>query len=344
MKVGSAFTGIGAWEKSLRNLNIDFELEFFFEIDKYAAISYCAIHNESPSKNRGDITQCSGEDLADIDLLVYSPPCQAFSTAGKQKGAQDKRGVLFFDALRIIEAKKPKYAVMENVPGLLQDKFKHTFHAMMNGLNGAGYNQYMQVLNAKDFGIAQNRERVFIVSIRKDIDDDTFSFPVGKDEGMRLYHFLQPEDKIDKKYYLSDKVTTRFKRAISNNGIIGTTAPEQRTIGQRDVVFEQNCVIGALMASDYKQPKQILIEPLTCASRIRKLTPLECFRLMGFADEDFYKARQALITQCYNGKDKANSSLYKQAGNSIVVTVPMAIFRQLFKLDGYQEKAQLTLF
>ena len=102
-RVGEAFAGLGAWTKALTNLNIDYELQWFFEIDKYAPISYCAIHNEYISKNIGDITQCNGEDLPDIDLFVYSPPCQVFSTAGKQKGFQDKRGVLFFDALRIIE-------------------------------------------------------------------------------------------------------------------------------------------------------------------------------------------------------------------------------------------------
>ena len=208
MKVLSLFSGIGAFEKALDRLNIDYELVAFSEIDKYATKSYCAIHGVDESMNLGDITKVDENSLPkDIDLITYGFPCQDISLAGKQKGLFNNDGTqtrsgLFFEALRIIEATKPKIAIAENVKNLTGKKFKEQFELVLKSLEEAGYSNYWKVLNAKDYGIPQNRERVFIISIRKDIDKG-YEFPEPFPLQLRLKDML--EDKVDEKYYLSDE-------------------------------------------------------------------------------------------------------------------------------------------
>ena len=208
MKVLSLFSGIGAFEKALDNLQIPYELAGFSEIDKYAVKSYCAIHGVDESMNLGDITKIDEKALPkDIDLITYGFPCQDISLAGKQKGmfnddGTQTRGGLFFEALRIIEATKPKIAIAENVKNLTGKKFKEQFEVVLKSLEEAGYNNYWKVLNAKDYGIPQNRERVFIVSIRKDIDEG-YEFPEPFPLQLRLKDMLDAE--VDEKFYLSNK-------------------------------------------------------------------------------------------------------------------------------------------
>lgn len=264
MKVLSLFSGVGAFEKALKNLSIGYELVNYCEIDKYASKSFSLIHNVSEDKNLGDITKVNTSTLPnDIDLITYGFPCQDISQAGKQKGFTDENGEhtrsgLFFEALRIIQDTKPKYAIAENVKALVSKKFKTEFNIVLDCLDKAGYNNYYKVLNSKDYGIPQNRERVFIVSIRKDIDDNSFAFPTPFELKTRLKDLL--EDEVDSKYYLSEKIQQRLQitdNTLSKN-IIGTTKPEFRTIGQRDLVFNPNGVMGTLVATVHKQPKQIL--------------------------------------------------------------------------------------
>lgn len=205
MKVLSLFSGIGAFEKALDRLNIDYELVAFSEIDKYATKSYCAIHGVDESMNLGDITKVDENSLPkDIDLITYGFPCQDISLAGKQKGLFNNDGTqtrsgLFFEALRIIEATKPKIAIAENVKNLTGKKFKEQFELVLKSLEEAGYSNYWKVLNAKDYGIPQNRERVFIISIRKDIDKG-FEFPEPFPLKLRLKDML--DDEVDEKFYL----------------------------------------------------------------------------------------------------------------------------------------------
>lgn len=209
MKLLSLFSGIGAFEKALDRLSISYELVGFSEIDKYAIQSYCAIHGVSEEKNLGDITKIDGQALPkDIDLITYGFPCQDISLAGKQKGlfnedGSQTRSGLFFEALRIIEDTQPKVAIAENVKNLTGKTFKAQFEIVLQSLEEAGYNNYWKVLNAKDFGVPQNRERVFIVSIRKDIDTGRFDFPEGFPLEVRLKDVL--DDKVDERYYLSDE-------------------------------------------------------------------------------------------------------------------------------------------
>ena len=205
LKVLSLFSGIGAFEKALDRLNIDYELVAFSEIDKYATKSYCAIHGVDESMNLGDITKVDENSLPkDIDLITYGFPCQDISLAGKQKGLFNNDGTqtrsgLFFEALRIIEATKPKIAIAENVKNLTGKKFKEQFELVLKSLEEAGYSNYWKVLNAKDYGIPQNRERVFIISIRKDIDKG-YEFPEPFPLQLRLKDML--DDEVDEKFYL----------------------------------------------------------------------------------------------------------------------------------------------
>jgi DNA (cytosine-5)-methyltransferase 1 len=221
MKIFSLFSGIGAFEKALERLEIPVELIGFSEIDKYAVKSYCAIHNVEESKNLGDITKIDESSLPkNIDLITYGFPCQDISLAGKQQGLFNDDGTqtrsgLFFEALRIIEATQPRVAIAENVKNLTSKKFSEQFKIVLDSLDAAGYNNYWQVLNAKDYGIPQNRERVFIVSIRKDIDTGTFKFPEGFPLELRLKDLL--DDDVDEKYYLSDKMKEYLETITAKN-------------------------------------------------------------------------------------------------------------------------------
>lgn len=207
LNVLSLFTGIGAFEKALDNLNIPYNLLAYCEIDKYASKAYSLIHDVPEEKNLQDVTKIDILDLDEtVDLITYGFPCQDISNAGKQKGFTDEEGNrtrsgLFFDALRIIDDYKPKFAIAENVKALTSKKFSEEFETVLESLEEVGYNNYYQVLNAKDYGIPQNRERVFIISIRKDIDKG-FIFPEPIPLETRLKDIL--EDEVEESFYLSD--------------------------------------------------------------------------------------------------------------------------------------------
>ena len=208
IKMLSLFSGIGAFEKALTNLGIDYELVGYCEFDKYASRSYAAVHGVSEELNLGDITQLDAEKLPEgIDLVTYGFPCQDISVAGKRQGFKDDEGNvtrsgLFFEALRIIEKTQPKVAIAENVKNLTSKKFTKEFGIVLESLEQAGYNNYWQVLNATDYGVPQNRERVFIISIRKDIDTGAFTFPKPIPLTKSLADML--EDEVDKKFHILD--------------------------------------------------------------------------------------------------------------------------------------------
>ena len=398
-KVLSLFSGIGAFEKALKNIGVDYDLVGYSEIDKYASKSYAAVHNVDESMNLGDITKINKKELPkDIDLITYGFPCQDISLAGKQKGLFNEDGSktrsgLFFEALRIIEETQPRVAIAENVKNLTGKKFKPQFDIVLKSLEDAGYNNYWQVLNAKDYGIPQNRERVFIVSIRKDIDNGCFKFPEGFELKLRLKDML--DDEVDEKYYLSKEQIDRInnsnfmqeKKRLQEKDYVDTllardykdpkcVAVEPKRIGglfdtgtskhQAGSIWDKECISPTIdtMQGGYRQPlvtiddnvsnDEIKINVIGNYSpsgydasrivdenglaptvkenhgtvtatiqnyRIRKLTPRECWKLMGFDDEDFEKAE----------KVNSNTQLYKQAGNSIVVNVLEHIFIELFK-------------
>ena len=466
MKLLSLFSGIGAFEKALDRLNINYELVNYCEIDKYASKAYAMMHDCDESLNLGDITKIDTTALPnDIDLITYGFPCQDISLAGKQKGFEEDgertRSGLFFEALRIIEDTKPRIAIAENVKNLTSKKFQKEFDIVLTSLEQAGYNNYWQVLNAKDYGIPQNRERVFIVSIRKDIDNGMFKFPEGFELEFRLKDML--EDGVDEKYYISNEMieyisakgTKNFKncdsrinlevarpgttnylsdglpenfdlsaidiKAVRKYGIFDTETSKHQagsvwdkeglapTLDTMQGGYRQPCIeIKEATKKGYKeayegdgvylnrphQKREVVqngmiqtlktscsdvgvvvsdkpicvgqvstgnsqagkvyspdgVSQTLCAGthgyamgniehnlRIRKLTPLECFRLMGFDDEDFNK-----ITGI------SNTQLYKQAGNSIVVDVLVHLFESLFKALESNKRAEIikqpTLF
>ena len=221
MKVLSLFSGIGAFEKALDKLGVPYELAGYCEIDKYASKSYSAIHGVPESLNLGDITKIDEKQLPhDLDLITYGFPCQDISNAGKQKGLYNEDGSLtrsglFFEALRIIEETKPRVAIAENVKNLTGKRFAEQFKTVLESLEEAGYNNYWKVLNLKDFGVPQNRERVFIISIRKGIDNGLFRFPEGFPLTIRLKDVLEPE--VDERFYLSDKAIAGLDRRKMEN-------------------------------------------------------------------------------------------------------------------------------
>ena len=207
MKVLSLFSGIGAFEKALSNMGVKYELVNYCEIDKYASKSYSVIHNVSEELNLGDITKIDTNKLPkNIDLLTYGFPCQDISLIGHMKGFEHEgkrtRSGLFFEALRIIEDCQPKICICENVKNLTSKKFNKEFSIVLESLELAGYVNHWQVLNSKDYGIPQHRERVFIVSIRKDIYKG-FEFPKPYPLTLNLLDLC--DKKVDEKYFMSEK-------------------------------------------------------------------------------------------------------------------------------------------
>ena len=384
------FAGVGSQAMALRNLGADFEHHKVVEFDKYAIASYNAIHETNFEVM--DITNVKGEDLEIVNtdsftyLLTYSFPCQDLSVAGKMKGMSKDSGTrsgLLWEVERLLNEVEnlPQVLLMENVPQVIGKKNIDNFHLWQQFLEDKGYTNFVDTLNAKNYGVAQNRNRTFMVSI---LGQWNYNFPKPFKLEKRLKDYL--EDEVDEKYYLSDKMLACFTDMTDRNGFVrgkrfnpheiesnyayaittlaGNRAtdnfikiPEATQKGyaeahdgdgvyinrphqKRGVV--QNQMIQTLKTSGsdvgvvvpfgsyYTRPdnqgnintqcnraadEDGYALTVACAEtgkvyekglRIRKLTPKECWRLMGFTDEDFHKAKQV----------NSNSQLYKQAGNS----------------------------
>ena len=415
MKVGTDFSGIGAPEMALKYLGIDFESVFACEIDKYARQSFEQLHK--PKTFYNDITKRNHNEVHQLDLYVAGFPCQAFSMAGKRKGFEEARGTLFFNVAEFIKINQPKVFVLENVKGLLSHDKGNTFQTIVDILSngggtqngqisldvfedGLGYHIYWQVLNTKDYGIPQNRERIFIVGFK---DFREFSFPKPIELKLRLGDMLQDNPKsfnlidgfnsfnkikyidnkicgtitqhqsrsgitngfkiqsdvsikVDEKYYLSDKgienlnknqefnkfnlltteseyaacITARCNKVSNDNNYIEVDKIKLKQIGniskksswdnpQSGRIYDVNGLSPCLntMQGGGLEPKTLI------QNKIRRLTPLECWRLQGFRDEDFFSV-----------KDVSDTQLYKQAGNSITVNVLMELFKKIYVNDN----------
>ena len=348
MKLLSLFTGIGAFEKALKNIGVDYELAGYCEVDKYASKSYSLIHNEDEEKNLWDITKVDIEKLPkDIDLITHGSPCQSFSLAGKQNGGDKGSGTrssLMWNSVQIITHCRPKYVIWENVKNVLSVKHKHNFEQYLDTLENLGYSNYYKVLNAKDFGIPQNRERIFVVSVLD--NDDEFEFPLtkGYQKDYIFKDFVDLNEKVDDKFYLSKEKKMILKEKILNNkelfkkenGLLTTKPSEdKKKINRLFGLYDRENRPHADRYSFYSLYG--LCPTLnTCAGGglqplfieqgvIRKLTPKEYFRLMGFKDDDYKICKE-------NGM--SDTQLYKQAGNSIVVNVLEEIFKNLFNKKG----------
>jgi len=364
LKIGSDFSGVGAFDYAIKRVaNAQrFRIQNIFacDMDKFARQSYLANH-DAPGYYPLNVydREIPNESL---DVYMTSPPCQAFSLAGKRLGKEDQRGILFFNSVEFIRKNKPRFFIFENVKGLMSDDNGKTFSEWINFLGGKSVNNnavlfpyndsvpyhiYFDVLNAKEHGIPQNRERVFIVGIRDDIDNN-FRFPKTEHLKIKLMDVL--ESIVDEKYFLSEKAI---------EGILNSNFVSQKNL------IQTNDFCDCLLSRDYKDPKCVYVnsnnskgyeiatigdsinldqpnsktrrgrvgtqvsQTLTtlrtidsCGdkriineNRIRRLTPRECFRLMDFPDEFKFVV--------------SNAQLYKQAGNSIVVRVLEKIISNL---------------
>ena len=385
LKVLELFGGIGACSKALERLGIDYEIADYVEIDKYAVASFNAIHNTNFEPQ--DI--CEWDKDIEVDLLMHGSPCQDFSVAGLQaSGDKDSgtRSSLMWETIRIVEKIKPKCVIWENVKNLLSQKHRHNFDAYLETMEQLGYENYYKVLNAKDYGIPQNRERIFTISIKKTEFGDGmimvpyYEFPKPQELKLKLKDML--EDEVDEKYYLKKTNNLVFNesraswdnsgkgygsqqdRAYYQDGLCPTLSNCNASGDKSQVVLQDKALCinslmyngknvklptiqaamgngggnvpvvvknqgkeivkktemaNTLMARDYKGFGNQEMTGVCKNAKIRKLTPKECWRLMGFDDIDYEKA----------AKVNSNTQLYKQAGNSIVVNVLEAILTNL---------------
>ena len=306
--------------------------------------------------NLGDISSLDPNELPDFDLFNFSFCCQDLSVAGKQKGMRNEDGTatrsgLYVYGINIIRTKKPKYIMIENVKNLIGKKFIGEFYNIIKEVEEIGYNCYYPInekgnpvcLNAKDYGIPQNRERIFVICIRKDIDDRNFEFPKKFDNGVRLKDILENDSeekynlKTIKDFFIKNSFDMerkgngfRFEPHVKNNAQIAkciTTRAGGRMDDNYvlDIKSKQDKFCFCSKNDEIEnliKNKDTVKELIKLNLDIRKLTPVECWRLMGFETEDCLKAREQGIS---------DSQLYQQAGNSIVVNVLYYIFKNLLK-------------
>ena len=362
LKIGTDFSGIGAPETALKRLGIPYDLIFACEIDEHARKSYNELH---PTADiiYNDITTRDFNEVPSLDLYVAGFPCQSFSRAGKRLGFDDVRGSLFYNVASFIKHNQPKVFILENVKGLLSHDDGRTYQTITDLLSnnggtlnsqlnidvfndGLGYHVYTKVLNTKDYGIPQNRERIFIVGFKH---FRSFNFPKPKPLTKKVKDLL--EDKVDDKYFLSDKMkkniltpsTSDWKtgkisldtdiakcinarvfkmaRADTDNYITEVKQINQNKESggkqpyQQNRVYDIEGVIPSLMANLGGDRSHNIN-----TKRIRRLTPLECWRLQGFKDLEFKRAQ----------KVNSDTQLYKQAGNTITVDVLVEIFKKIY--------------
>lgn len=370
------FAGIGSQAKALTRIGANFEHYKVVEFDKYAIASYNAIHNTNfPTL---DITKIKAEDLEIVDvdkyeyIMTYSFPCQDLSLAGVGKGmtkGESTRSGLLWEVERILDecldlnGNLPQCLLMENVPMIHSKKHVKDFKLWIQKLESLGYKNYIHDLNAKNYGIPQNRDRCFMVSVLGDYSYDFRAYiKLEKCLGDLL------EDEVEEKYFLSDKMIEFFmenskKQKEKGNGLKLKPLDKEKDLIAKTITtrngsrMDDNYIIkkNIKLFSDDKRLKKIIdntnfengkvlnldlynqrtneklsqcltdgkhnTQRLFDGERIRKFTPKECWRLMGFDDEDFEKA----------SKVNSNAQLYKQAGNSIVVNVLETIFKEMME-------------
>lgn len=286
IKVGSMFSGVGAFEQALNRLEVNYENVLAADMDKFVRITYLANYKE-PKTYAENVYDVDGSEIEQLDLLMLSPPCQSFSLAGKRKGEDSANGVLFYNSHEFIQKNKPRFFIFENVKGLLSDNKGKTFGTWIDMLGGRSvngnpvifpredsvpYHVYHQVLNAKHYGVPQNRERVFIIGIRDDVDNN-FSFPKPFPLLKRLKDVLETE--VDEKYYLSDVAVKRIstsKRGIGfkdektevSNCLVcsyGNSETRRGRVGKGvaqtlDTACNQGVMIGAIRGRNPENPKR----------------------------------------------------------------------------------------
>ena len=269
--------------------------------------------------NLGDISTIDPASAPDCDLITYSFPCQDLSVAGAQLGAEEGSGTrssLLWECKKLIETKRPRFLLMENVKNLVGSTHKPNFEKWLKYLESLGYSNYWKVLNAVDFGVPQSRERVFCVSILNPKKD--FIFPSGNGRTAKLRDILEPKEAIPANMYMNDRpYEPRNNVTESDNGLIhlGNLNMAGNESIKRVYSPDGVCPTLTTMTGGHRQPKIYLGE-----DGVRKLTPKECWRVMGFSEDNYSKVEGKL----------SNTQLYKQAGNTICVPCLEAIFKELF--------------
>ena len=315
LRVFECFAGYGGWSFALKRLGVEHETVGYSEVDKFAIQCYEQNHD---GKSLGDITTLDLNKIPDFDLLVASPPCQAFSIAGKGLGADDSRGRLFENTIEIMRVKQPKYAIYENVKGLLSKKHTEYFNQIIRLMNDAGYNVFHKVLNTKEHGIPQNRERVFIVCIRKDIDSSTFQFPEKQELKIFLKDIL--EEEVDDKYYLKPE---RVEKLLTS------------TFTQEKALLQKTNTCGALLARDYKDPKCVEIRAYITPDRLNKRQNGRRFKEDGEPMFTLNCQDRHGIMQV-NNPNHSNDRVYDQQGISPTLNTMQGGDRQPFIVDDTQ--------
>lgn len=304
MKVNELFAGIGAFRQAFIRQGIPHKIIGISEIDKYALKSYEAIYGET--HNYGDISEVERLDYA--DMWTYGFPCQDLSVIKKNRqGLDGTRSGLVYEVERLLRVAKkeknlPKYLIMENVPTLV-GKYREGFDIYLQRLWDIGYDSTWKIMNARYYGIPQMRRRVICVSVRKDIDR-YYAFPFQR----RLKVFMKDllEKSVDPKYYLTERFligaeahNEKYKGQFHFNPQIDECAFIARTITANPTSYTQNYIIDD--------------------GGVRRITPLEAWRLMGFRDEDFRKAQKVC----------SDAQLYRQAGNSVVVDMLACVLQNV---------------
>ena len=297
------FAGVGG-------IRIAFESQggkcvFTSEWDKFAQQTYEANYGDIP---HGDLTQIGAEDVPSHDVVLGGFPCQPFSNAGLKRGFDDTRGTLFFDVARIVEFHQPSMILLENVKGFARHDKGRTLAVVKRVLDELGYNVFTKILNAKDFGVPQNRERIFIVGINRDkVGDVGFNFPEPIGVATKLGDIL--EKKVDEKYTLSDKLWEGHQRRKLEH--------QRKGNGFGYSLFtSRSTYTSTISARYYKDGSEILIEQK--GKNPRRLTPREAARLQGFPE--------SFVIPVSDGQ------AYKQFGNSVAVPVLTAVAEKMIEI------------
>lgn len=319
MKFIDFFAGIGGFRLGMEMTG--HECVGHCEIDKFANESYVATHNVKEGEwYADDITRVKPGELPEADCYCFGFPCQAFSIAGNRRGFEDTRGTLFFEVMRLAKERKPRILFAENVKGLLNHEGGRTFGIIISTMDELGYDVEWQVLNSKDFGVPQNRERVFIIGHLRGTGSRKV-FPIR--DGSKEVDDLQRQE--------TGTITTRTGQASTVGTYIIESkqhAQVKQIIGgsQGNRVYDPSGISVTLSSQGGGQGAKTGLYAIPNPKSdgnleyyIRKLTPKECFRLQGFSDEYFERARAV----------NSDSQLYKQAGNSVTVNVIYEIARRL---------------
>lgn len=314
---------------------MNYKLINFCELDKFAVKSYCAIHGVSDTLNLGDITQINIDKLSKCDLITHGSPCQDFSSLGLEKGGdEDKetRSSLIWNSVKIIKQCVPKFIIWENVENVLSKKHIHNFEKYLSKMSEFGYKNYYKVLNAKDYGIPQSRNRLFCISIREDIDCGfEFPNPIQLKETLLDYVDLTNKENLYGKEPQNSHQEWKqemYKMYIdASAGVIsGVYTNQSKSFGYRPPLKNLAKTIKAL-ASDCG---------FVYGNQVRNYTAKEALMLMGYEQDDYNKMMKVVTEQ----------KIKKQAGNSIVVNVVYEIFKQLQKYypNDFKDLDVISLF